>query len=80
MTPHSKKLKVSNLLRLHIIRYLTTSFDVLSHNIGHLIPTELEQWGRFRIDKGGDEFQARGYHKLRPDGRDASFVRVGALI
>ncbi|KAF8666953.1 Transposase family tnp2 [Rhizoctonia solani] len=80
LTPNSKMLKVSNLLRLHITRYLTTSFDVNSHDIEDLIPAELEQWGRFQIDHGGDEFQARGYHKLRPDGRDASFVRYELMV
>ncbi|EUC62864.1 transposase family Tnp2 protein [Rhizoctonia solani AG-3 Rhs1AP] len=80
LTPHSKMLKVSRTLRRHIIRYLTTSFGVNSHDIEDLIPEELEQWGRFRIDHGGDEFQARGYHKLRPDGRDASFVRYELMV
>ncbi|CEL56160.1 hypothetical protein RSOLAG1IB_07613 [Rhizoctonia solani AG-1 IB] len=75
LTPHSQTLKVSNLLRRHIIQYFTTTFSVHSREIAAHIPEELEQWGRFRIHGGGDEFQARGYHKLRSDGRDASFVR-----
>jgi hypothetical protein len=77
LTPHSQTLKVSSLLRQHIIQYFTTLFSVRSQDIAPHIPEELEQWGRFRIDGGGDEFQARGYHKLRSDGRDALFVRVG---
>ncbi|CEL54833.1 hypothetical protein RSOLAG1IB_11778 [Rhizoctonia solani AG-1 IB] len=80
LTPHSQTLKVLNLLRRHIIQYFTTSFGVRSQDIAAHIPEELEQWGRFRIDGGGDEFQARGYHKLRSDGRDASFVRYELMV
>ncbi|CCO32706.1 hypothetical protein BN14_06769 [Rhizoctonia solani AG-1 IB] len=80
LTPHSQTLKVSNLLRRHIIQYFTTTFSVHSREIAAHIPEELEQWGRFRIHGGGDEFQARGYHKLRSDGRDASFVRYELMV
>jgi hypothetical protein len=45
-----------------------------------IIPGQLKQWGRIRIVGGGDLIHARGYHKLRPDGRDASFIRVRVCI
>jgi hypothetical protein len=45
-----------------------------------IIPVQLKQWGRIRIVGGGDLIHARGYHKLRPDGRDASFIRVSMCI
>ncbi|CEL58469.1 hypothetical protein RSOLAG1IB_12138 [Rhizoctonia solani AG-1 IB] len=76
LSPHSKHLHVDRQLRRQIIRYLTTCFEILSSAAEALIPEELEQWGRLRIGNGGDEVHARGFHKLRPDGRDAAFVRV----
>ncbi|CAE6404661.1 unnamed protein product [Rhizoctonia solani] len=33
-----------------------------------------------RIKNGGDLIHARGYHKLRSDGRDASFVRYEQMV
>ncbi|KAF8596673.1 hypothetical protein BDV93DRAFT_454445 [Ceratobasidium sp. AG-I] len=40
----------------------------------------LKQWGRMRITGGGDLIQARGYHKLRSDERDSSFIRYELLV
>jgi alkylhydroperoxidase family enzyme len=79
LTPHSKDLEVTPQLRRKIVRYLTTAFGVHSHEAEDLIPDRLEQWGRLRIANGGDEVQARKYHKLRPDGRDAAYVRVSTI-
>jgi hypothetical protein len=78
LSPHSENLKVDRHLRRQIVRYLTTCFEILSRVAEALIPDELEQWGRLRIGNGGDEVHARGYHKLRADGRDAAFVRVSS--
>ncbi|CAE6516412.1 unnamed protein product [Rhizoctonia solani] len=33
-----------------------------------------------RITDGGDMIHARGYHKLRSDGRDAAFVRYQQMV
>jgi hypothetical protein len=65
-------------LRTQIGKYLATTFDIrVNKRLGkELIPESLRQWGRMRIKDGGDLIQARGYHKLRWDGRDASYVRV----
>jgi hypothetical protein len=76
LTPNSEPLEITPQLRRKIIRYLTTSFGIHSHKADKLIPEQVQQWGRVRIASGGDLIQARGYHKLRQDGRDASFVRV----
>jgi hypothetical protein len=78
LAPHSKPLDMTPQLRRQIIRYLTTSFDIRSHDADILIPQQVEQWGRLQIANGGDLIHARGYHTLRPDGRDASFIRVSA--
>ncbi|KAG8681010.1 hypothetical protein FRC11_001700, partial [Ceratobasidium sp. 423] len=67
-------------LRRQIVRYLTTCFEVLSPAAEALIPQNLEQWGRLRIGNGGDEVHARGFHKLRSDGRDAAFVRYQLMV
>ncbi|EUC55299.1 transposase family Tnp2 protein, partial [Rhizoctonia solani AG-3 Rhs1AP] len=80
LSPHSENLKVDRHLRRQIVRYLTTCFEVLSDAAEKLIPDELEQWGRLRIGNGGDEVHARGYHKLRADGRDAAFVRYQLMV
>ncbi|KAJ1300030.1 hypothetical protein OPQ81_011150 [Rhizoctonia solani] len=80
LSPHSTLLRVDRHLRRQIVRYLTTSFEILSDAAKELIPEELEQWGRLRIGNGGDEVHARGYHKLRSDGRDAAFVRYELLV
>ncbi|KAF8760215.1 Transposase family tnp2 [Rhizoctonia solani] len=80
LSPHSKHLRVDRQLRRQIIRYLTTCFEILSSEAEAIIPEELEQWGRLRIGNGGDEVHARGFHKLRPDGRDAAFVRYQLMV
>ncbi|EUC56018.1 transposase family Tnp2 protein, partial [Rhizoctonia solani AG-3 Rhs1AP] len=76
LSPHGKLLQVDRNLRRQIVRYLTTCFEILSPAAEELIPDELEQWGRLRIGNGGDEVHARGYHKLRSDGRDAAFYEL----
>ncbi|EUC54412.1 hypothetical protein RSOL_047030, partial [Rhizoctonia solani AG-3 Rhs1AP] len=78
--PARKPLQVDRHLRRQIVRYLTTCFEILSPAAEELIPDELEQWGQLRIGNGGDEIHARGYHKLRPDGRDAAFVRYELMV
>ncbi|KAG8734076.1 hypothetical protein FRC10_011974 [Ceratobasidium sp. 414] len=40
-----------------------------------ILPPLFNQWGRTRTTEG-DLIHAQGYHKLRQDGRNASFVRV----
>ncbi|KEP45625.1 putative transposase domain protein [Rhizoctonia solani 123E] len=77
LTPRSEQLVVTPQLRAQIGKYLATAFGVkISKKLAQeLIPNSLQQWGRMRIIDGGDLIQARGYHKLRWDGRDASFVR-----
>ncbi|QRW23926.1 Transposase family Tnp2 protein [Rhizoctonia solani] len=62
------------------MRYLTTSFKILSNVAKELIPDELEQWGRLWIGNGGDEVHACGYHKLRSNGRDAAFVCYKLMV
>ncbi|KAF8674983.1 Transposase family tnp2 [Rhizoctonia solani] len=81
LTPRAEALTVTPELRAQISKYLATTYEV---RIGkklalELIPDTLQQWGRMRITQGGDLIQARGYHKLRWDGRDASFVRYELL-
>lgn len=63
-------------LRRKIIKHLCTVFRTTSAVAGEYVPDSVDQWGRMRTIGGGDLFHARGYHKLRADGRDASFVRV----
>jgi hypothetical protein len=79
LTPHSKDLEVTLQLRCKIIQYLTTAFGVHSHEAEDVIPNCLEQWGRLQIANGGDEVQACKYHKLQPDGRDATCVQVSTI-
>jgi hypothetical protein len=78
LTPWAGKLGVTPKLRTQIGKYLATTYEVQINKklAKELIPDFLQQWGRMRILNGGDLIQARGYHKLRWDGRDASFVRV----
>ncbi|CAE6442787.1 unnamed protein product [Rhizoctonia solani] len=78
--PQSEALTVDRHLRRQIVRYLTTCFEIRSEAAEVLIPNELKQWGRLRIGNGGDDVHARGYHKLRQDGRDASFVRYQLMV
>ncbi|CAE6454695.1 unnamed protein product [Rhizoctonia solani] len=77
LTPRSERLTVTPELRTQIGKYLATTFGIrVSKRLAEkLIPDSLRQWGRMRIKDGGDLIHARGYHKLRWDGRDASFVR-----
>lgn len=76
LTPHSERLFVSDQLRTKIAAHLATVYRVTTSAARKFIPSSVKQWGRMRISGGGDLIQARGYHKLRPDERDASFVRV----
>ncbi|KAF8688032.1 Transposase family tnp2, partial [Rhizoctonia solani] len=79
LTPRSEPLIITPLLRNKINKYLATAFGVtISKKVSNeIIPGQLKQWGRIRI-MGGDLIHARGYHKLRPDGRDASFISTGS--
>ncbi|KAF8679883.1 Transposase family tnp2 [Rhizoctonia solani] len=81
LTPRSEPLIITPLLRNKINKYLATAFGVtISKKVSNeIIPGQLKQWGRIRI-MGGDLIHARGYHKLRPDGRDASFIRYEQLV
>ena len=78
LTPRSEPLVVTNSLRNQINKFLATIYKVrINKDISaEIIPNALKQWGRMRITGGGDLIHARGYHKLRSDGRDASFVKV----
>jgi hypothetical protein len=58
------------------MKYLATAFRMPAATSKTVVPPTLKQWARMRVTGGGDLIQARGYHKLRMDGRDASFVRV----
>ena len=58
------------------MKYLGTAFGMPNAPSKTIIPAALQQWARMRISGGGDLIQARGYHKLCMDGRDASFVWV----
>ncbi|GAB1520999.1 hypothetical protein RhiTH_004089 [Rhizoctonia solani] len=80
LNPHSTLLPVDQHLRQQIVRYLTTSFEILSNIAKELIPDKLEQWGRLWIGNRGNEVHARGYHKLRSDGRDAAFVCYKLMV
>ena len=81
LTPRSEPLIVTKTLRGQINKYLATAFNVKMDKKASkkIIPETLKQWGRMRITNGGDLIHARGYHKLRSDGRDASFVRVSNM-
>ena len=79
LTPRSKPLQVTPQLRTKIAAYLATAFGVQARDAKPLIPAALNQWGRLLISGGGDLVHARGYHTLRSDGRDASFVRVSSV-
>ncbi|CAE6477612.1 unnamed protein product [Rhizoctonia solani] len=82
LTPRTEQLVVTVPLRNQINKYLATAFGVKINNKAseEIVPASLKQWGRMRITDGGDLVHARGYHKLRPDGRDASFVRYQLLV
>ncbi|CCO31180.1 hypothetical protein BN14_05215 [Rhizoctonia solani AG-1 IB] len=82
LTPRAGKLGVTPELRTQIGKYLATTYEVRINKklAKELIPDFLQQWGRMRILNGGDLIQARGYHKLRWDGRDASFVRYELVV
>ncbi|KAF8685506.1 Transposase family tnp2 [Rhizoctonia solani] len=80
LSPHSTLLPVDQHLRQQIVHYLTTSFKILSNVAKELIPDKLEQWGRLWIGNGGNEVHARGYHKLRSNGRDAAFVCYKLMV
>ena len=76
LTPHTESLAITTELANKIAKHLSTVYNVTIPVAKSLIPTSLKQWGRMRIGGGGDLIHARGYHKLRSDGRDASFIRV----
>ncbi|KEP46611.1 transposase family Tnp2 protein [Rhizoctonia solani 123E] len=82
LTPRSQPLVVTKALRGQINKYLATAFKVKinKEKSKDIIPESLKQWGRMRITGGGDLIHARGYHKLRSDGRDASFVRYEQMV
>ncbi|CAE6424114.1 unnamed protein product [Rhizoctonia solani] len=84
LTPRSELLDLSKEPFLHtqIIKYLATAFSVTSNELLEIIPEDakLQQWGRMRMTGGGDLIHARAYHKLRSDGRDASFIRYELLV
>lgn len=78
LTPHTDPLVVAPELATKIAKHLSTVYKVTASVAKSFIPDSLKQWGRVRIGGGGDLIHARGYHKLRSDGRDASFVRVSS--
>ncbi|KAF8692328.1 Transposase family tnp2, partial [Rhizoctonia solani] len=65
LTPQAERLTVTPELRSQIAKYLATTYGVR---------------GRMRIKDGGNLIQARGYHKLWWDGRNASFVQYELAI
>jgi hypothetical protein len=79
LTPSSKTLILTLQLKNQIVKYLATAFGIPARTSKDFIPSALKQWGRMRITGGGDLIQARGYHKLLLDSRDASFIRVRKL-
>ncbi|CEL54421.1 hypothetical protein RSOLAG1IB_11667 [Rhizoctonia solani AG-1 IB] len=82
LTPRSESLITTPSLRNKINKYIATAFGVTMNKkvSSEIVPDQLKQWGRIRIIGGGDLIHARGYHKLRPDGRNASFIRYEQMV
>ncbi|KAB5587477.1 Transposase domain containing protein [Ceratobasidium theobromae] len=80
LTPKTHLLEVTPPMRRKITKFLATAFEVDGRHAQTLIPSSLKQWGRLQISNGGDLIQAHGYHQLRSDGRDSSFVRYELLV
>ncbi|KAF8597128.1 hypothetical protein BDV93DRAFT_513593 [Ceratobasidium sp. AG-I] len=80
LTPHTESLVVNTEIANKIAKHLSTIYGVTIPVAKSFIPDSLKQWGRVCIGNGGDLIHARGYHKLRSDGRDASFVRYVLLV
>lgn len=76
LTPRAESLPVTPELKRKIAKFLATTLEVNGNEAKKYIPETLKQWGRLQISDGGDMVHARGYHKLREDTRDSSFVRV----
>jgi hypothetical protein len=76
LTPRNSMLDVTPPILTKIAAYLATFLGVRASEAKEQIPRQLKQWGRLQISNGGDLIQARGFHKLRSDGRDSSYVRV----
>jgi hypothetical protein len=80
LTPRSEQLVVTPQIMNKIAKHLATVYRITVPVAKTFIPESLKQWGRMQISGGGDLIHARGYHKLRSDGRDASFVRVSSYF
>ncbi|KAG8684157.1 hypothetical protein FRC08_013841 [Ceratobasidium sp. 394] len=80
LTPSSTRLTLTNMLKNQIVKYLATAFKMPAATAKKILPTSFKQWGQMRIAPGGDLVHARGYHKLRSDGRDASFIRYELMV
>jgi hypothetical protein len=65
---------VTDSLRKKITAYLATTFRVDAKAAKECVPDSLPQWGRIQIANGGEVMHARGYHELRSNTHDASFV------
>jgi hypothetical protein len=65
---------------LAIARALCALFGADLDDARRVIPDVVEHAGKMRITDGGDLFHAAELVKTRTDSRDASFVRVRAIL
>jgi hypothetical protein len=79
LTLRSEPLIVTDCIHNKIGKFLVTVLEVDGNKAKQLIPNTLKQWGRLHISNGGDLIHAHSYHKLCPDGWDASFIWVRKL-
>ncbi|KAG9080640.1 hypothetical protein FRC06_006318, partial [Ceratobasidium sp. 370] len=79
-TPSSMWLTLTNTLKNQIVRHLNMVFKMPAETTKKILPVSFKQWGQMRLATGGDLVYARGYHTLRQDRHNASFVRYELLV
>jgi hypothetical protein len=55
-------------------------FDARRQDILQVLPSSVTQWGKFRIDGGGNTVHAFNLVKRTDDARDATYVRVSLVL
>ncbi|KZV79110.1 hypothetical protein EXIGLDRAFT_632649 [Exidia glandulosa HHB12029] len=66
---------LANIDRQKIARHLSVRFSSSAQAVLPLVPQSIEVWGKVRRLDGGDTIHAFKVVKMRPDSRDATFVR-----
>ncbi|KAI0634214.1 hypothetical protein C8Q77DRAFT_1055307 [Trametes polyzona] len=80
LLPPCRTITLERGLKDKIISCLCTRFGLPLQELRKMIPSEVQHWGKLRINNDGDTMHASSMSAGAEDGRDATYVRYELLV